>query len=179
MIDMNLEMRLVDALKSKNRINIEETFKIIYDSYFKLVYFCVANYVKNKEDIEEIVNDVFLKFFNHLDNIKIDGSIKYYLTVSAKNSAINFVKKQSKLVVSDNLENIPTSQDTNYSSELIDKIRENLTYEESELIIDHVVVGKSLRDIAKEMDESPNTVKSRYRRSIIKLRKLLGGAKYE
>ena len=36
-----------------------------------------------KEDIEDIVADVFLSFFNHLDSISLDGSIKYYLTTTA------------------------------------------------------------------------------------------------
>ena len=48
-----------------------------------------------------------------------------------------------------------------------------------EFILDYKCTFYNNRDIAKEMDESPNTVKSRYRRSIIKLRKLLGGAKHE
>lgn len=176
---MKLEQVLVDALKSKNRNTIEETFKLIYDSYFKLVYFCIAGYVTNKEDIEELSNDVFLKFFNHLDNIRIDGSIKYYLTTSAKNTAINFVKKQKLLLTSENLHLIPSEEPKSYDSDLIDKIKESLTKEESELVIEHVVIGKSLREIARETKESSNTVKSRYRRSIMKLRKVLGGAKHE
>ena len=36
-----------------------------------------------------------------------------------------------------------------------------------------------IREIARETKESSNTVKSRYRRSIMKLRKVLGGAKHE
>ena len=175
---MKLEQVLVDALKSKNRICIEETFKLIYDSYFKLVYFCISNYVNNKEDIEELTNDVFLKFFNHLDNIRIDGSIKYYLTTSAKNTAINFAKKQSKIIVSEEVNLIPDTT-PNCNNELIDKIRESLTKDEADLVIEHVVIGKSLREIAKESNESANTIKSRYRRSIIKLRKILGGVKHE
>lgn len=175
---MSLEKRLVDALNSKNKIIIEETFKLIYDSYFKLVYFCVGNYVDNKDDVEEIVNDVFLNFFNHLNNINTNGSIKYYLTSSAKNSALNFLKKQKRVVVTENIENVGVEYQY-HDNDLIDKVKENLTFEESSLVIDHVIVGKSLREIAKENNTNANTLKSKYRRAILKLQKVLGGRNHE
>lgn len=175
---MSLEKRLVDALKSKDRIIIEEAFKVIYDSYFKLVYFCIANIIDSKEDIEELTNDVFLKFFNHLDNIKVNGSIKYYLTVSAKNTAINFNKKRKRIVVCDTLENVGVN-DNYQSNELVEKIKEKLTLEESNLVIDHILIGKSLKEIADENGSNTNTIKSKYRRAVLKLRSVLGGAKHE
>ena len=57
---MSLEAKLVDALNSNNRQKLESIFKKIYDSYFKLVYFCISAYVNKKEDIEDIVSDTFL-----------------------------------------------------------------------------------------------------------------------
>ena len=89
---MSLEARLVDALQSNNRQKLESIFKKIYDSYFKLVYFCISTYINNKEDIEDILADTFLSFYNHLDNIDANKSIKYYLTTIAKNKSINFLK---------------------------------------------------------------------------------------
>ena len=49
---MNLEKKLVSALNSKDKAKIESVFRQIYDSYFKLVYFCISNYVSVKEDID-------------------------------------------------------------------------------------------------------------------------------
>ena len=94
---MSLEAKLVDALNSNNRQKLESIFKKIYDSYFKLVYFCVSSYINIKEDIEDIVSDTFLSFYNHLDSIDASRSIKYYLTTTAKNKAINFIKKKFDL----------------------------------------------------------------------------------
>ena len=84
---MNLEAKLVEALHSNNIAKLESIFKKIYDSYFKLVYFCISAYVNKKEDIEDIVSDTFLSFYNHLDSIDASKSIKYYLTTTAKNNA--------------------------------------------------------------------------------------------
>ena len=49
---MNIERRLVDALEKNDLIKIEKVFNDIYNSNYKLVYFCVANLIKNKEVIK-------------------------------------------------------------------------------------------------------------------------------
>ena len=90
---MSLERKLVDALRSKDKVKIESVFKSIYEEYYKLIYFCVGNYLKNKEDIEDITSEVFYNFFNHLENIKSNGNIKYYLTTTAKNLSFEIAER--------------------------------------------------------------------------------------
>ena len=48
---MNIERKLVDALERNDLIKIEKLFNDIYNSNYKLVYFCVANLIKNKEGL--------------------------------------------------------------------------------------------------------------------------------
>ena len=45
---MNIERKLVDALERNDLNKIENIFNDIYNSNYKLVYFCVANLIKNK-----------------------------------------------------------------------------------------------------------------------------------
>ena len=170
---MNLERKLVSALNSKDKTKIESVFRQIYDSYFKLVYFCISNYISVKEDIEDIVADVFVSFFNHLDSINIDGSIKYYLTTTAKNKAINFVKKKKEVILEDNVLN-----SMKYESKpnlLLLSLNEKLTKEERYIIVSHVLYDYTLNEIATELNENLNTIKSKYRRTIQKLKLILGG----
>ena len=170
---MNLEKKLVSALNSKDKAKIESVFRQIYDSYFKLVYFCVSNYINVHEDIEDIVADVFVSFFNHLDSINIDGSIKYYLTTTAKNKAINFVKKKKEVLLEDNVLN-----SMKYESKpnlLLLSLNEKLTKEERYIIVSHVLYDYTLNEIATELNENLNTIKSKYRRTIQKLKLILGG----
>lgn len=170
---MNLERKLVSALNSKDKTKIESVFRQIYDSYFKLVYFCVSNYINVHEDIEDIVADVFVSFFNHLDSINIDGSIKYYLTTTAKNKAINFVKKKKEVLLEDNVLN-----SMKYESKpnlLLLSLNEKLTKEERYIIVSHVLYDYTLNEIATELNENLNTIKSKYRRTIQKLKLILGG----
>ena len=105
---MNYEKEIIKAIKKNDLVKIEEVFEKIYFEYGKLVGFIISKYVTKKEDIEELVNDIFLKFSSVLFDIKLDN-IKYYLVVSAKNAAINFLKKKdNKLNIEYNDEYIKT-----------------------------------------------------------------------
>ena len=174
---MNLERQLVNALKSKDRSLLETVFKEIYDRYFKLVYFCVSTYVKKHEDIEDVVSDVFLNFFNHLENFKASGSIKYYLTVSAKNSAINFIKKYKEHSMDEQTTN-NISYESNINKLLLD-INNILDEQEKHIVLDHILCDIPLKQIASYLNENPNTIKSKYRRTIEKLKEILKGNYYE
>ena len=179
---MSIENRLVNALERVDQSKIESIFKEIYDSNYKLVYFCVANFIKNKLDIEEIVNDVFINFYNHINNINIEGSIKYYLTRSAKNSCLNFLKKKERKEVSIDTRFIENSTyvELKYNDNtLFDEIKTVLDEEEYNIVFNYIVMGYSLVEIASLLNVSKNTIKSKYRRALIKLKKELGGKDYE
>lgn len=179
---MSIERRLVDALKSKNSMKIERVFLEIYNANYRLVYFCVTHFVHVKEDIEEIVNDVFINFYNHIYNINIEGSIKYYLTRSARNACINYLKKkenQNITIDSTYLENITYVQYEYNDNLFIDKIKKILNKEEFNILFEHVVIGYSLKEIALKLNISLNTIKSKYRRSLKKIKDAFGGEYHE
>lgn len=179
---MSVERRLVDALKSSNSKKLESIFMEIYETNYKLVYFCVANFIDNKEDIEEIVNDVFINFYNHLNNIKIEGNIKYYLTKSAKNSCINYLKKnKNKNILLDpqNLSNLIYTEYKYIDNQFINKLKKILTKEEYFIIFNHIVLGYKLKEIALNLNAPFNTIKSKYRRTLTKIKNEFGGEYYE
>ena len=178
---MNIERRLVDALEKNDLVKIEKVFNDIYNSNYKLVYFCVANLIKNKEDILELVDDVFINFYNHIHNINVDGNIKYYLTRSARNLSINYLKRNDKEVTFEvkYLENLSYIKMEYNDNTLFEDIKKTLNEEEYDLIFNHIVMGYSLVELAKELNISKNTIKSRYRRALLKLKKELGGKYYE
>ena len=81
---MDLERKLKSALNTNDLEQIEIVFEEIYNTYYKLIYFCININVKNHQDVEELVDDVFINFYNNINKIDI-SNIKYYLTKSAKN----------------------------------------------------------------------------------------------
>ena len=59
---MSLENKLLHAIKSKNKDKVENVFEMIYYEYGMLVTYIISKYVEKSEDVEELVNDVFIKF---------------------------------------------------------------------------------------------------------------------
>lgn len=172
---MNIESKLISVLKTGDRNRIEKTFEEIYEKYYKLLYFCVGSYITQKEDIEDIVMDTFLSFFNNLDSIDLNGNIKNYLVRSAKNKAINLQKKKKEVLI-ENIEEYSLDFDNDSNgNDLMDIIRDSLNDDERDLFLSHVIEDISLRKLSKMRDENINTTKSKYHRIRKKLYEILEG----
>ena len=91
---MKLETKLKHALRSKNEDKIHTIFEEIYVTFGKLIYFKILQYVPNFADAEELTQDVFVSFYNNIYYSEI-SNIKYYLVTSAKNKAIDYIKKKN------------------------------------------------------------------------------------
>ncbi len=172
---MNIESKLISVLKTGDRNRIEKIFEEIYEKYYKLLYFCVGSYITQREDIEDIVMDTFLSFFNNLDSIDLNGNIKNYLVRSAKNKAINLQKKKREVLI-ENIEEYSLDFDNDSNgNDLMDIIRDSLNDDERELFLSHVIEDISLRKLSKMRDENINTTKSKYHRIRKKLYEILEG----
>ncbi len=174
---MSFERRLYRAIKNCDTKKIESLFEEIYREYGKLVAYIISKYVGKKEDIEELTNDVFVNFSRVLHRIELDN-IKYYLVVQAKNSAVNFIKKNSKHEIVEYLETVELSSldgDRTAFYEIIDEMKSCLFEEEINIILLHAVYEKTFAEIADMYKKPVNTVKSTYRRAIAKFRKEISG----
>ncbi len=171
---MNYEKKLKQAINSKNIFLIEKTFEEIYYEYANLVGFVISKYVENKEDIEEMINDVFLYFFNRINKIEF-SNIKYYLVTQAKNKAIDYLKaKKKKINVTYDdflLDNKKDKGNDYFYEEIINEMKKHLKEFEIEVIILHSVYLYTFNDIAKEFNKNSSSINSIYQRAIKKLRK--------
>lgn len=76
-------------------MNIDSTgFDRIYAIYFpKLVRFS-KTYLLFQEDAENMVQDIFLKLWEHHDQIPFDGNLNAYLFTIVKNRCIDLLRKR-------------------------------------------------------------------------------------
>ena len=171
---MDLNKMIVKDLQSNDEAKIRYSFNCVYNKYYKLVCFCISQYIKSKEDIEEIANDTFLNFFNNLSKLDENKNIKYYLLVIAKNNAISFLRKNNKYVTltDEALKFIPYEQ-TYESNEIIDKLKNVLSKEELYLIVEHLIIGSTFKEISTDINVSINTIMSKYQRAMKKAYKYL------
>ncbi len=86
------DIELFDLIKALDNDALNMLFKRHYTS---LCYF-VYKFTNNQMDAEEIVTDLFLKIWQNSHKININKNVKLYLFISAKNSSINFLKKQNR-----------------------------------------------------------------------------------
>ncbi len=173
---MTLEQELALSLSPFDEQAKQNVFRKIYDKYFKLVWFCAYRFLGNKEDTDEISDDVFVKFYFRADKSEIQN-IKFYLTRSARNLSLNRLRSKKP---TEELDERTVGQYTfSEGSDLIEKVARLVTKEEFELLSRHILEGYSLAEIATSTGEGVNTVKSKYRRLCKKLKSKLEDFDYE
>ena len=163
---MNFENELRIARRSNDSSKLKSVYEAIYNEYVRLVYFSVSRYCEDKEDIKDIVSDVFVKFFENPDGVK--DSIKQYLLVMAKNEAINRMKREGKINI-DEIEPTISDEYSTYSI-IVKDMLSVLKQEEVDIIILHVVDGLSFKEIARKKNLKEGTVRQTYNRALDKYR---------
>jgi RNA polymerase sigma-70 factor (family 1) len=71
----------------------------VFESIFKEHYNTLANYaysiLKNKQNAEDVVQDVFVKLWQNSPDVISTPQVKFYLVAATKNKCISFLRKES------------------------------------------------------------------------------------
>ena len=70
----------------------EKAFEILFHTYYANLCRFATGIISNDEIAEEIVQDLFVKFWEKRTQITIDSSVKNYLYRAVKNQCINTIK---------------------------------------------------------------------------------------
>ena len=78
-------------------MSLKATFDLneIYQNYHILVFNVALQYVQNKEDAEEITQDVFVKVYQSLDKFQQKSTLKTWLYRITINESLDFIKKKN------------------------------------------------------------------------------------
>lgn len=151
------------------QINDRVAFYHIYERYSKRLYGFVLRYIKQKEDAEEIVQEVFVKIWESRNKIDAYSSFEAFLFTIAYNTTISLLRKRTSEKIY--LEHIKSLQQCANSPDLIDEIQFNelndrvqsllneLTPRQKEIFQLSREEGLTHDEIAKKLDISVNTVK--------------------
>lgn len=157
-----MDKELSRVLKKEDPYLLKAYFKEQYNQYYKLVCFVISKYVNNKEDIEDLANDTFIKVFNNVKEIQ--SSFKYYLIQSANNIAKDYLKK--KRFDLDNNDTEVSIEDNSIPSlnylDLIKKMEKHLKQIEIDIILMHVIEGYTFKEIAEHYNFKEKKVISIY-----------------
>ncbi len=179
---MNDESKLFKAIHSKRKEEPEATFSYIYYKYKPLVTFITAQYIKNDADIEDIVQDTFIEFFQDVEHLK--STIKSYLSTACKHNAIDFLKKNKRISIVD-IDKLDYLNGNNFSSEqiflenekmtlLVKDLKTFLSEEDVQIILLHLVNDLKFDDISLKLNQNVKTIKTKYYRALEKYKKMKG-----
>ena len=170
---MKKEEEIFELLKTNRKLGIEE----LYKNYSKLVFGVIYSILKNTEETEDVLQNVFIKIFK-LDNEKLPAkSHLSWLYSVAKNETINYIKKHSKeknfenlYEISDNDTEIEKVLDKEYFNNLI----KNLPQKQQEILSLKIVSNLSFKEIANILNMKIPAVQWHYYKSLNTIKLLLG-----
>jgi RNA polymerase sigma-70 factor (ECF subfamily) len=153
----------------------------IYEKYRKDLLILAIALLNDKAAAEDIVHDVFVGFAESLAGFRLTGSLRSYLMTCTANRARNHNKAKQRPDSSRTEPQVTVEEqpvERLVSNERLQRLAaamEQLPYEQREVLMLHSYGGLTLRAIAKTSGLPANTVMSRYRYGIDKLRHLLNG----
>lgn len=147
----------------------QKAIEKVYLEYKNLMYFVIASYISNKCDVEDVLSDSFIKAVDHRLDIKEPEKLKSFLSTIAKNTALDFLRKQREIPSSDVIDEIYADDDR--SNSLLSMLEPLLTNKET--IVTYLKVGFSYtwEEIASETGISISSARRIYEKAKEKLRK--------
>ncbi len=145
-----------------------EDFKLIYDQYRGLIRRFIWHYVRNEQDVEDLVQITFLKAWLYRDSFRGDCLFTTWLCTIAKNTTLNFLTSRNhKMVLNGgDLDNMAHPAD-----EILELITKDYTLyaldylsEEQLELVDLLLLGYSYKQLASTLGIPIGTVRSRIHR---------------
>ncbi len=164
---MNLnEKKLIELMKNKD----EKAFNQIYYKYSNLIYFIVYEIIGNKEESEEIVNDVFFTMYNNINQHEMDKSFKYWLITIAKNKAYQYINSQNRRDLINDIHSLPQVEHNFLIDDFPSICKKILTEQEYQIFIYHVIYQIKFTEIGDICHISKSEAHRIYHRAVKKIR---------
>jgi len=160
-------------------IQAEKELKELMNKYYSQLCVVSVQYTDSLEIAEDIVQDVFLRFWEENKLLSAETNPKAYLFRSVRNASIDYIRKNNYRVFID-IEETNLISDEEISEEELSsqyerlyRIISQLSPQERAVLNAIVVENKRYKEVAEEMNISVNTVKTYFARALRTLRKEL------
>lgn len=158
-------------------------FEKIYNEYKNKILKYTLSYTKNRDDVEELTQQIFYNIFVGLKNFKKKSSLNTFIYAIARNTCLTFLKKTIRdrekmqkairlyeVKYEDNpLDNIVVSEQIKYFMMVLDKLKE----ENREVFYLFEVENLKYTEISEILKLPVGTVKSRLHRAKERIVELL------
>ncbi|MCF7805998.1 MAG: sigma-70 family RNA polymerase sigma factor [Candidatus Marinimicrobia bacterium] len=165
---------LVDEAKQGKDGAQSRLISLSYTKIYRYIYYRV----NQKEDAEDLTNDVFVRMLESLEQQR--GSFLAWLYQIAKNRIVDYYRKQDvRSDTSDVGETIEYFEsegkpiDKMFMREELQKGINQLTEDQQDVIILRFIEGYQANEVAEQLDKSPTAVRQLQYRALNQLRKMI------
>lgn len=158
--------------------NDHEAFSQLYYQTYDRNFYLVLKLVKNEQDTEDILQDVYIKILENLSKYQYKGESSFasWTSAIASHTALDFLRKKRPTLfseLSEDEENIFDTADESIefqpeqcydqkeTSEIVSMILSELSEEQRICVIMFYLQNLSIKEIAAQCHCSENTIKSR------------------
>lgn len=175
---MLIDPQHIRKLKAGSQI----AFETIYDCFSQKVYSIAIKFGLDREDANEVVQDVFIKLWNHRSTLNENLSIKSYLFTITKNALINRQKKMvyeiayKKYLEKQDLNTFSQTEDDVYYSDLeqlAETFINKLPTQQKEIFLLSKRENLPSQEIAEKLNLSLRTVENQVYRATKKIKEEL------
>jgi RNA polymerase sigma-70 factor, ECF subfamily len=138
------------------------------ENHFRLAY----SYVKNVDDALDIVHESIYKAMSSMDSLKNPRYIKTWFYRIVVNTSLDFLRKQSRLIVTEDeiITRLSLGAADNYQDIDLKRALEDLPHSYRSVIVLRYFEDLKIEEIAEILNENVNTVKNHLYKALEKLR---------
>ena len=169
------ESKLLMQLRKRQKNSINQAIEI-YTPYLSTVLYNMVGNGLPKEDIEEIVSDVFVMLWKNAEYIDLSkGTLRSYIAASSRNLALKRLDKKKEYTSLDEVELTDDShfEDSSLEMDEIWKAVMSLGEPDNEIFVRFYKYDEKLKDISKATGLNISTIKTKLSRGKRKLKRIL------
>lgn len=157
-------MNLVKKLQARN----EEAYKDLVETYSETFSYLAGQYIKNREDVKDCVQDIFLKIYQNIHQFHDDEiCFKPWVITLAKNQIIDTYRKlgrnYERIIYDNDIINNTSDYYENFSNSVfLEELRYFVGEENYELLVYHLVTKMTFVELGILYDEPKHTIRRRY-----------------
>ena len=159
----------------------KDALRLLYEKYSDTLTSVAVSLVSDIHTAEDCLHDAFVDFAATVPVLRIHGSLRSYLISCVANRARDLLRKKARSAhLNTEIANPGSNTDkpdrcliTSEDAKQVYNALGRLPYEQREVFVLHVQADLTFHQIAELLGASINTVQSRYRYGMEKLRSLL------
>ncbi len=134
-------------------------FKDILNEYKNYLFRMIYSYIQNREDSEDILQEVFLKLYVNLPKIRDPKKLKYYLIKLCRSKIYDFLRKKKRLKLLYQKAQKMEKTESVSSGEILEKLN-LLPKKLRDILILKDIQNLSYREIAEVLNMKIGTVQT-------------------